>query len=30
MIEKVKIACSELATTLCVELSRRFLDVKIM
>jgi hypothetical protein len=30
MIEQVKIACSKVATTLCVELFRRFPDAEIM
>jgi hypothetical protein len=30
MIESVKAACSEATTTLCVELSCRFLDMEIM
>jgi hypothetical protein len=30
MIELVKAACSKAATTLCVELFRKFLDAKIM
>jgi hypothetical protein len=30
MIESMKVVCSKAATTLCVGLSRRFLDVEIM
>jgi hypothetical protein len=30
MIESVKVSCFEIATTLCVELSRRFHDAEIM